>query len=243
MDFQRLFGSLNIVYRFFGLSEAELAGLPTLDADIEQTTQALDRHIRSVTSEGGASTDDLSPFETLAKKIRADTNLDHFHFAEQLEFYASYLRNLSLVGRRDEQLELDSGVYATRGRRYLDVIVLRPNHPPLSVLRCTYASPGITDLAGLAQTLGHVKDFVLHLITHRATLHERRLREELLAEELRAARLQNVHKQIELLKSVGYKDIQCRKLLAEFSESAVALAALVDRGLVERVEVQDVTSG
>ncbi|MDQ1260627.1 MAG: hypothetical protein QG643_2453, partial [Pseudomonadota bacterium] len=66
---------------------------------------------------------------------------------------------------------------------------------------------------------------------------------ELLAEDLRAARLRNVEQQIKLLKSVGYTDIQCRKILIELSESAVAIGALVERGQVKRVELVEKDDG
>ncbi len=61
----------------------------------------------------------------------------------------------------------------------------------LEIRRLDYASPGVSDLAGIGLIVGHVKDFVHKLIDRRDTQRQRDLKDEKLAVEIEHMRIEN----------------------------------------------------
>lgn len=120
--------------------------------------------------------------------------------------------------------------------KFRDADDLLEPHEHLIVRRCEYASPGVTDFAGIGQVLGHVKDIILRCIDVCVSRRERQLKNELLKQERDAKALQNVAERIKVLKSLGYSDSHCRQILAEVSPAVAKLEALAERGLIKHAE-------
>jgi hypothetical protein len=120
--------------------------------------------------------------------------------------------------------------------KFRDADELLEPHERLIVRRCQYASPGLTDLAGIGQVLGHVKDVVLRCIELCVNRRERQLKNDLLEQERDSKALQNVADRIKILKSLGYSDSHCRQVLAEVSPAVAKLESLVERGMITNAE-------
>lgn len=97
----------------------------------------------------------------------------------------------------------------------------------LRIKRLKFASPGVTDLAGIAQCLKHVKDLILEIIKWCGNIEVKRAQAQLVAEKVKAAELKNFATQIKLLKSLGYSNSQIRALSAAAEDSVSVLANLV----------------
>jgi hypothetical protein len=113
--------------------------------------------------------------------------------------------------------------------------LLQP-HERLFVRRCNYASPGATDLTGIGQVLGHVKDVIFKCIDLYTGRAERAIKNEILKEDRDAKALQNVATRVSILKSLGYTDAHCRQVVAEVSPAVAKLESLAQRGLLVHVE-------
>jgi hypothetical protein len=114
---------------------------------------------------------------------------------------------------------------------------LRPSDR-LLVEQIHYGSPGFTDLAGLAQAIGHVKDVLqkcLDLYVARVERTDASKRRQLENDKLA---IDLVRQKIEVLKSVGYTDYQCRQLLVELAPSVASLEQLAQRQQLVGVELQ-----
>ncbi len=116
--------------------------------------------------------------------------------------------------------------------KFRDAASLLEEEELLAVRRCEYASPGATDFTGLGQALGHVKDVVLKCVDVFVGRRKRELENALLEEQRDAEALKNVRERINILKSLGYSDTQCRQILAEVSPAVAKLEALAQRGLI-----------
>lgn len=105
----------------------------------------------------------------------------------------------------------------------------------LRVKRCSYASPGGVDLAGLGQATGHLKDVVVKLIDVKVTARERELRNQILEEDRRAAALRNMREEIAILKELGYSEVEIRKILSASRPAIESLASLAEAGKITHV--------
>jgi hypothetical protein len=99
----------------------------------------------------------------------------------------------------------------------------------LRVKRCEYASPGGIDLAGIGQTVGHVKDFILKMVELRTTARERQLKDQILEQDLKAAALRNLREEIAVLKDLGYSEAEVRKIVTASRPAVEALVNLTER--------------
>jgi len=102
----------------------------------------------------------------------------------------------------------------------------------LEVRRCKFASPGVTDLSGLAGALKHIKDLVLFLIKNAAEAPLRR-------EKLRTVQIKNIGLQVDLLVKLGYTKSQIRSYLGEVDEAMEKLAALANSRRIHDVAMLD----
>ena len=116
--------------------------------------------------------------------------------------------------------------------KFRDASALLEANERLTVRRCEYASLGLTDLAGIGEALGHVKEIIIKCIDVFVTRKERQLKNNILEQEVEAAALKNVREKISILKELGYSDTQCRQILAEVSPAVAKLEALAQRGLI-----------
>ena len=105
----------------------------------------------------------------------------------------------------------------------------------LKVRRLEFASPGHTDLSGLGQAMGHVKDIVAKLIDVRVGSEERQIKNEILEEDRKAAALRNLREQISILKELGYTEVEIRAIVASSNPAVEKLVQLTSRGLITSV--------
>ncbi len=105
----------------------------------------------------------------------------------------------------------------------------------LQVRRLQFASPGNTDLSGLGQAMGHVKDIVIKLIDVQVCSNERKIKNEILEEERRSAALRNLREQIAILKDLGYSESEVRAIVASSNPAIEKLLSLINRGLLTGV--------
>lgn len=241
-DFAQFFDALNVLYRFQFLSEAESGNMTLGDLMLEQEVGRLDSFLDGDRLYGPEKKvrprrlNRKTPFHTLAKFISSAKHKDlsdFIDFSKHLvyfaDFHAQALEDRKLNGTLSQGFE--RSFYApprspSVQQGWLRKMPFRPGYSPLVVTRCTFASPGITDLAGIGQVLGHLKDIVSSILTFFAKRRERHLNEALLSEQLVAAKISNIASQIALLKSVGYSDYQCRRLLEEVDPVVQVLGGL-----------------
>lgn len=105
----------------------------------------------------------------------------------------------------------------------------------LQVRRLQFASPGHTDLSGLGQAMGHVKDIVSKLIDVRVNAEERKIRNEILEEERHSAALRNLREQISILKELGYSEAEVRAIVASLDPAVEKLVQLTNRRMLTAV--------
>lgn len=243
-DFSQFFDALNVLYRFQSLSEAESGNMTVGDFVLEQEVSRLDSFLdgnRLYGSEKKVRPRRLSgktPFQALGKFFSAAKHKDlgdFIDFSKRLvyfsEFHAQALEDRKLNGTLSQGFE--RSFYApprspSVQQGWLRKLPFRPSYSPLVVTKCSFASPGITDLAGIGQVLGHLKDIVSSILTYSTKKRERDLNEALMSEQLIAAKITNISSQIALLKSVGYSDYQCRRLLEEVDPVVQILGRLAE---------------
>lgn len=153
------------------------------------------------------------------------------------EFFHFYPPGLSSPRRFRHFLGIQRGMPAVGNLpidpfKFKDASALLEAHERLSVRRCEYASPGVTDFSGIGQALGHVKDVVLKCIDVWVGRRERQLKNELLEHQRDAEALKNVRERLSVLKELGYSDSHCRQILAEVSPAVAKLEALAQRGQI-----------
>ncbi len=99
----------------------------------------------------------------------------------------------------------------------------------LEIRRLDYASPGVSDLAGIGVIVGHVKDFVHKLIDRRDTQRQRDLNDEKLAVEIEHMRIENARNFVALGRDLGFSNAEIRKLVAHVDDKQEILIKLVDQ--------------
>ena len=102
---------------------------------------------------------------------------------------------------------------------------------------------GLTDFAGVAATLGHVKDLLVKIIDLFATRRDRQLNTGLLEEQLRAAQLKNVREQLALLEHAGFSQLQRKAILLELTPAIDGLEGLAERGLITHATIYTEADG
>jgi hypothetical protein len=109
----------------------------------------------------------------------------------------------------------------------------------LKVRRIDYASPGLKDLAGLGDIVGHVKDFTLKLIEHFSSRRKRELLDEEQKLKNEALRIQNARNFINLMEELGLDELERRRLVGYVDEKQEPLIRLVAEGKIQNVLMLD----
>lgn len=109
--------------------------------------------------------------------------------------------------------------------------VLAPGRQ-LQVRRVEYASPGIKDLVGVGEVVGHIKDFIVFLIEHFRSREARKLDNE--EQRLRndALRLDNARRFFALRRALDLTPAEMRRLQMWVDDRQQPLAALVTDGKI-----------
>jgi HAMP domain-containing protein len=109
----------------------------------------------------------------------------------------------------------------------------------LIVQRLLYGSPGIKDLAGIGEIVGHLKDLLVKLIEHWSTRQQRSL-------ENQRRELENQQLQVEIAKQfvglaheLGYTKREMRQLVAAAVREQRPLVRLVASGKITSADTVD----
>ena len=109
----------------------------------------------------------------------------------------------------------------------------------LRVRQIDYASPGITDLTGMGEVVGHLKDLVLRLIERRDEKRSRDLSEERAALENERLRIANARKFVALGRELGYSKTELRRLIRHVDEKQDPIIRLISQRKLLNVSIKD----
>lgn len=109
----------------------------------------------------------------------------------------------------------------------------------LEVRRLRYESPGITDIAGLGEIVGHVKDFILRIIEHRSQRRKRELDNARAEAEIAAMRIENARQLVSLAEQCGYDRTEMRKLIGFVDGKQEVVIQCADQAKLVSVRVLD----
>lgn len=94
----------------------------------------------------------------------------------------------------------------------------------LRVRRVVYSSPGSADLAGIGDSIGHIKDIIFRIIDwklnrEKLTLENQKLviENELAQAELARIRIENAQKLVDIAKDCGFSEAE-RRLMISFAD-------------------------
>ena len=117
---------------------------------------------------------------------------------------------------------------------------------PVDVARINYSSPGITDIAGVGEIIGHIKDFILSVIEMRLNSeHRNQVARKLKIEndrseiEMIQVRIETVDRFIDVARKAGFSKKQIRTASLSVDDKVDMLAGLVDMGKLTSVEIID----
>jgi HAMP domain-containing protein len=123
-----------------------------------------------------------------------------------------------LLGREQAPIELASEL-------------LEPDER-LVVQRVLYGSPGIKDLVGIGEIVGHVKDFLVRLIEHWSTRRQRALENERRELENRQLQVEIAKQFVGLAQELGYTKKETRQLVSAVVLEQGPLVRLVSAGKI-----------
>jgi hypothetical protein len=106
----------------------------------------------------------------------------------------------------------------------------------LMIRKIRMSSPGFTDIAGLGEVVGHIKDFSCELINN---YRDRPFRAEALKKEkidTQMRQIQLMQSYIDLAKSAGFNDSETRKLISKFDEIQDTLITLIEKEKITSVK-------
>jgi hypothetical protein len=109
----------------------------------------------------------------------------------------------------------------------------------LTVTRIKFSSPGLTDVAGIGSIVGHVKDFVIHIIDRNDAKQRRQLENEALALDNNRKRLEIAREYISLADELGLGEAERRMLLTKVFESDSVIEKLVRDGNIRALSQPD----
>jgi len=127
------------------------------------------------------------------------------------------------------------------------VVDLLPNDRA-NVRRIQYASPGLTDIAGVGVIVGHIKEFLIRAIEFGAP--SERLRRQLenikrgmeieeLETKRQADRLQNAKAMIDIAERLSYSESEITKLVSWVDERQETFIRLAAQGKLRGVRLLD----
>jgi len=109
----------------------------------------------------------------------------------------------------------------------------------LVVQRIIYGSPGIKDLAGVGEIVGHVKDLLVHLIDHCSTRRQRNLENERMELENQQLQVEIAKQFVGLAQDLGYSKREMRQLVATAMHEQKPLVGLIAAGKITSVDTVD----
>lgn len=264
-EFSRLFRSLDALYIFF-------AARTPLRSIYSSPSQDL-AFLRSALTEDGADKHAVALIEQLlgdrgdsavrraVAHLRDATTSDELKARSALEGAIVYLYKIRELARTSQvaTISTENVPYLILEQSYkrfnaFDIDLLQPiligGQEPLRVSRISFGSPGFTDIAGIGQIIGHIKDAVLEVLRRRdsaarASAEARKLSAEadLLhaqAEEVRAKaaelRSNAVERRISQLQSLGVEPWEVAKMATEAYAQLDVVRQFADSGRIISVK-------
>jgi hypothetical protein len=99
----------------------------------------------------------------------------------------------------------------------------------LEILRINYGSPGSFDLAGLDAAIGHVNDFIGHVLQHSSGEGQKDMPPGRTALEIRLARSENARQFVAHAGELGYSTEELENIVRFVEAKHIALADLVEK--------------
>jgi hypothetical protein len=106
----------------------------------------------------------------------------------------------------------------------------------LAVQHVTYGSKGFKDLAGIGVVIGHLKDFIIHLIDLYATKPQRELDNVHRQLENDRLRIENAERLVDLTQKLGYSKIERRQFVNAVLHEQQHVEHLISLGKITSVE-------
>lgn len=117
---------------------------------------------------------------------------------------------------------------------------------PARVTQIHYSSPGVTDIAGVGEIIGHVKDLILSVAEmilnrdHRTQVaRQLKLENDKSEIEMIQTRLEAINKFIEVARNAGFSKKKIRTAIQSIDGKVELLAELVSLGKITSVELID----
>ncbi|MEW6531015.1 MAG: hypothetical protein AB1473_09280 [Thermodesulfobacteriota bacterium] len=98
----------------------------------------------------------------------------------------------------------------------------------LEILRINYGSEGFSDLIGVGEAVGHVKDFILKLIEHWLGRRQRNLDNEKRELKNERLRIENAREFVKLVQECGYSESEIRRLVRWVDERQETFIFLIE---------------
>jgi len=116
--------------------------------------------------------------------------------------------------------------------------MLEPNER-LVVRRVIYGSPGIKDLIGVGEIVGHVKDLLLRLIDLWSTRRQRKLENDHRSLENQQLQMEIAQQFVGLAKELGYSKREMRQIVASAVHEQKPLVRLIAAGKITSADLID----
>lgn len=112
----------------------------------------------------------------------------------------------------------------------------------LEIRRIAYNSPGVTDIAGVGEIIGHIKDLILKIIELKSSKQQRLLNNKELELKNQQLQIENAHSLVSLTKDIvslakdiGYSETDLRDLAKRVIENQQILTNLVIDGKIQSI--------
>lgn len=99
----------------------------------------------------------------------------------------------------------------------------------LRIRRIEYASPGLKDLVGFGEIVGHIKDFTVFLIEHFSNKKKRNLDLKEQELDIEAKRIENARNFVSLAKECGFEQTELRKLVNLVDEKQQPMIEIISK--------------
>lgn len=203
---------------------------------MDRTVQVLRLNMdgRWLADELGSYVSDLAALYDLRMvlELMREDQLDWEHYFDELWHFGPMRRQFKRRFLRRQMFPMPFLPLSSAQIDVTQLSALREYLEPserLEIRRLNYASPGVSDLAGVGAIVGHVKDFVVKLIDRHDTRRQRDLNDERAAAEIDRIRLENARNFVALGKDLGYSETEMRKLVAHVDEKQDTLVRLIDQ--------------
>ncbi|MGN7100335.1 hypothetical protein ACTHR6_01915 [Ralstonia holmesii] len=163
--------------------------------------------------------------------------LRRFYFDTPFPSSMRYMRRWA-VAARSSLLHPDRAPLVSAARISAISELLEPDER-LVVRRISYASPGIKDLAGIGEIIGHVKDLLLHLIDLWSTRRQRSLENERRELENQQLQVAIAKEFVSFAKELGYSQGEMRQIVALVIREQQPLVRLITKGKITSAESVD----